>query len=176
CGLEETLVQLPRGEQRVANVRKLVEIARTFSGSAHLLVQRFAEAVEQATSETEAATFADEDDAVRLCTVHASKGLAFPIVFMPEIARGGRRPDFPALLIDVGAAAAESSLSVRLSTDDGSRVRGPSYARACERIRVRERAEQFRLAYVAVTRAAEALFFVGDRNPPKMGSREPYEG
>ena len=174
--LEETLVQLPRGEQRVANVRKLVEIARDFSGSAHLLVQRFAEAVEQAASETEAATFSDEDDAVRLCTVHASKGLAFPIVFMPEIARGGRRPDFPTLLIDVGPGNANGALSVRLPTTDGSRVRSPSYARACDRIKVRERSEQFRLAYVAVTRAAEALFFVGDRNPPKSGTNDAYEG
>ncbi|MEO8875928.1 MAG: UvrD-helicase domain-containing protein, partial [Polyangiaceae bacterium] len=174
--LEETLVQLPRGEQRVANVRKLVEIARGFEGSAHLLVQRFAEAVEQATSETEAATFSDEDDAVRLCTVHASKGLAFPIVFMPEVARGGRRPDFPALLIDVGTASSQGSLSVRLAAEDGSRVRGPAYARACDRIRKRERAEQFRLAYVAVTRAAEALYFVGDRTMPKSGSNDAYEG
>ncbi len=132
--------------------------------------------MELAASETEAATFSDEDDAVRLCTVHASKGLAFPIVFMPEIARGGRRPDFPTLLIDVGAAGAYGSLSVRLPTDDGSRVRSPSYARACERIKLRERSEQFRLAYVAVTRAAEALFFVGDRNPPKSGANDAYEG
>jgi len=174
--LEETLVQLPRGEQRVANVRKLVAIARDFSGSAHLLAQRFAEAVEQATSETEAATFADEDDAVRLCTVHASKGLAFPMVFIPEIGRGGRRPDFPALLVDVGTASAASSLSVRIAADDGSRVRGPAYARSCDRAKPRERAEQFRLAYVAVTRAAEALFFVGDRTPPKSGSADAYEG
>jgi ATP-dependent helicase/nuclease subunit A len=176
CDLEETLVQLPRGEQRVANVRKLVEIAREFSGSAHLLVQRFAEAVEQAASETEAATFSDEDDAVRLCTVHASKGLAFPIVFMPEVARGGRRPDFPTLLVDVGSGVGPSSLSVRLPTPDGSRVRSPAYARACDRIKLRERSEQFRLAYVAVTRAAEALFFVGDRNPPKTGTNDAYEG
>jgi ATP-dependent helicase/nuclease subunit A len=176
CAFEETLVQLPRGEQRVANVRKLVAIAREFSGSAHLLVRRFAEAVEQAASETEAATFSDEDDAVRLCTVHASKGLAFPIVFMPEIARGGRRPDFPTMLVEVGSGVSQSSLSVRLPTPDGSRVRSPAYARACERIRLRERSEQFRLAYVAVTRAAEALFFVGNRNPPKGGANDAYEG
>ncbi|MGH7281104.1 MAG: UvrD-helicase domain-containing protein, partial [Polyangiaceae bacterium] len=61
--LEETLVQLPRGEQRVANVRKLVDMARAFEGSARHLATRWADAVEQASSETEAATFSDEDDA-----------------------------------------------------------------------------------------------------------------
>ncbi|HEX7663904.1 MAG TPA: UvrD-helicase domain-containing protein [Polyangiaceae bacterium] len=172
---EETLVQLPRGEQRVANVRKLVDIARAFEGSAHLLAARFADAVDQASGETEAATFSDEDDAVRLLTVHASKGLAFPIVFVPEVARGGKRPDFPAMLVDVGAGKERSSLSVRVAAEDGSRVRAPSYGRACDRMKFRERAELHRLAYVAVTRAAHALYFVGDRTPPKSGSAEAFE-
>ncbi|MEO8797747.1 MAG: PD-(D/E)XK nuclease family protein, partial [Polyangiaceae bacterium] len=173
--LEETLIQLPRGEQRVANVRKLVEIARAFEGSAHLLALRFAAAIDQAAGETEAATFSDEDDAVRLLTVHASKGLAFPIVFIPEVARGGKRPDFPAMLVDVGAGRERSSLTVRVAAADGSRLRAPSYGRACERIKFRERAELHRLAYVAVTRAAQAIYFVGNRTPPKQGAADAYE-
>lgn len=173
--LEETLVQLPRGEQRVANVRKLVEMARAFEGSAHVLAARFADAVEQAAGESEAATFSDEDDAVRLCTVHASKGLAFPIVFLPEIARGGRRPEFPAVLVDAGAGQRGSSLSVRIASNDGSRLRAPAYARACERMKLRERAELHRLAYVGVTRAAHALYFVGHRTPPKSGAADAYD-
>ena len=176
AGLEETLVQLPRGEQRVANVRKLVEMARAFEGSARHLAARWADAVDQASSETEAATFSDEDDAVRLLTLHASKGLAFPIVLMPEVARGGRRPDFPAVLVDVGTGAAPSAITVRVASDDGARLRAPSYARACERMKLRERAELHRLAYVGVTRAAYALFFVGHRSPPKGGSQDSYDG
>ena len=175
-GLEETLVQLPRGEQRVANVRKLVEMARAFDGSARHLAVRWADAVEQASSETEAATFSDEDDAVRLLTVHASKGLAFPIVMMPEVSRGGRRPDFPAVLVDVGAGRQPSAITVRIASDEGARLRAPSYARACERMKIRERAELHRLAYVGVTRAAYALYFVGHRSPPKGGSQENYDG
>lgn len=174
--LEETLVQLPRGEQRVANVRKLLEMARAFEGSARHLAARWADAVEQASSETEAATFSDEDDAVRLLTVHASKGLAFPIVLMPEVARGGRRPDFPAVLVDVGMGSQPSSIAVRVASDEGARLRAPSYARACERMKIRERAELHRLAYVGITRAAYALFFVGHRTPPKSGAQENYEG
>jgi ATP-dependent helicase/nuclease subunit A len=172
--LEETLVQLPRGVQRVANVRKLVTLAEKETSAAALL-DRLTRAAEREQAETEAATFSEDDDAVRLLTVHASKGLDFPIVFLPEIAADGARAESHALLIETGHAGAPSRLSVRIADAAGNRLESLEYARVREVAKARDRAERARLAYVAVTRASEAMYLVGDRRAPKGGPSEAYE-
>ena len=164
--LEEVLIQLPRGEQRVANVRKLLTIADRETDAAVLLA-RLTRAAEGAADETEAATFADDDDAVRLLTVHASKGLDFPVVFVPEVGADGRRTEAGAMILEPPSGNGPPSLTVRLADESGTRFDPPSFTRAKDTIRRRDRAEKARLAYVAVTRASHAMYFVGDRRPPK---------
>lgn len=158
--LEEVLLQLPRGEQRVANVRKLLAIA-----DRHVDARSFHAWLDEATSqelkESEAATFSEEDDAVRLLTVHASKGLDFPIVFVPEIAAALPRVDKGVARVTLGGGGEPNRLAVRLADPQGMVLEPPSFARAHEISRRRERAERQRLAYVAITRAADAMFFVG---------------
>jgi len=166
--LEEVLAGLPRGEQRVANVRKLLAIA-----DRHVDARAFRtwldEAAEQELSESEAATFSEEDDAVRLLTVHASKGLDFPVVFVPEIAAGLPRSDKGAVRIALGAGDDPNTLAVRVADAGGMVLEPPSFARAHASTRRRERAERQRLAYVAVTRAADAMFIVGGRSREGSG-------
>lgn len=161
-GLEEVLSLLPRGEQRVANVRKLLAIA-----DRHEDARAFRAWLDQATelelAESEAATFSEEDDAVRLLTVHASKGLDFPIVFVPEVGAAAARSEKGAVRIDLGSGDAPNELCVRVVDAAGSVLEPPSYARAHAIARRRDRAERQRLAYVAVTRAADAMFLVGGR-------------
>ncbi|MDB4994739.1 MAG: putative ATP-dependent helicase, partial [Myxococcaceae bacterium] len=173
-GLEETLVQLPRGVQRVANVRKLLTLAENETSAAALL-DRLTRAAEREQAETEAATFSDDDDAVRLLTVHASKGLDFPIVFLPEIASDGARTESHALLVDTGHAGSPSGLSVRIADAAGNRLESLAYARVRDVAKARDRAERARLAYVAITRASEAMYLVGDRRAPKSGRSDAYE-
>ncbi|MBX3226141.1 MAG: UvrD-helicase domain-containing protein [Labilithrix sp.] len=170
--LESLLASLPRGEQRVANVRKLLALA-----DKHADPRAFRawldDAKEQDVAESEAATFSEDDDAVRLLTVHASKGLDFPVVFIPEIGAGLPRADKNVARIALGAGDAPNVLSVRVADESGMVLEPPSYARAHALARRRERAERQRLAYVAVTRAAEEMFFVGGRSTTKdldMGS------
>jgi ATP-dependent helicase/nuclease subunit A len=163
CRLEAVLEAMPRGQQRVANVQKLLSMADRHPDARSFLAW-LADAKEQDLPESEAATFSDEDDAVRLLTVHASKGLDFKIVFVPEIGAGLPRTDRGVARVSLGAGDSPNVLSVRVADDSGLVLDPPSYVRAYDLARRRERAERQRLAYVAVTRAAESLYFVGGRN------------
>lgn len=160
--LEGVLSVLPRGEQRIANVQKLLAIADRH-GDARAFARWLGDATEQELAESEAATFSEEDDAVRLLTVHASKGLDFPIVFVPEIGAGLPRAEKGAVRIATGSGDAPNVLAVRLADEGGVILEPPSFARAFATARRRDRAERQRLAYVAVTRAADAMFLVGGR-------------
>jgi ATP-dependent helicase/nuclease subunit A len=162
--LELVLGRLPRGEQRVANVHKLLSLADRHT-DARAFLRWLQDAKEQELSESEAATFSDEDDAVRLLTVHASKGLDFKVVFVPEIGAGApvNRGGSAAIRVQLGAGDAPNILSLRLADAAGLVLSPPSYERAQADTKRRERAERQRLAYVAMTRAAEAIYLVGGR-------------
>lgn len=159
---DAVLAGLPRGAQRVANMRKLLAIADRHN-DARAFRKWLDDASEQELAESEAATFSENDDAVRLLTVHASKGLDFPIVFIPEIGAALPRSDRGAARISLGAGDDPNSLAVRAADDSGMVLEPPSFVRASAATRRRERAERQRLAYVAVTRAADRIFLVGGR-------------
>jgi ATP-dependent helicase/nuclease subunit A len=159
---DEVLAALPRGQQRVANVRKLLAVAdRNYDARAFR--KWLDDASEQELAESEAATFSEDDDAVRLLTVHASKGLDFPIVFVPEIGTAPPRAEKGAARISLGAGDEPNVIAVRAADDGGLVVEPPSFMNAYATTRRRDRAERQRLAYVAITRAADAMFLVGGR-------------
>ncbi len=160
--LEDVLALLPRGEQRVANVRKLLSIADRH-GDARAFLAWLDDAAEREISESEAATFSEEDDAVRLLTVHASKGLDFPIVFVPELGAAAARREKGAARVVVGSGDVPNLLTVRVADEDGIVLEPASFAEAYAESGRRDRAERQRLAYVAATRAADAMFLVGGR-------------
>ena len=171
--LEETLVLLPRGAQRIANVRKLLVMAER-EKSARRFIERLDEAAERDTAESEAATFSDEDDAVRLLTVHASKGLDFPIVFVPQVGIDPPRREHTAMALEFRSGGAPNVLSARIISADGTLCDPPSYVRSLATAERRHRAERQRLAYVAMTRASEAMLLVGSRRVPKSGESPAY--
>jgi ATP-dependent helicase/nuclease subunit A len=162
CALESVLAAMPRGQQRVANVQKLLAMADRHP-DARAFLAWLEDAKEREVAESEAATFSDEDDAVRLLTVHASKGLDFPIVFVPEIGASLPRTERGVARVALGTGDAPNVLSVRVADDTGLVLEPPSYARAYANAKRRERAERQRLAYVAMTRAARQIFLVGGR-------------
>ena len=168
--LGEVLAALPRGEQRVANVQKLLAIADRHT-DARAFRRWLDDASDQELSESEAATFSEADDAVRLLTIHASKGLDFPIVFVPEVGSAPPRPIGGAARISLGAGDAPNLLAVRTTDDTGFVLESPSFTRVAALGARRERAERQRLAYVAITRAEHDMYLVGGRTNEGAGDR-----
>ncbi|MBS0482906.1 MAG: double-strand break repair helicase AddA [Proteobacteria bacterium] len=104
-------------------------------------------------------------DLVRVMTVHGSKGLQAPIVILADAADNPDRSlASPLDLID--PASAQDADPRRIPLPSLRRAeRGGRIAEAEERARLEERQEHWRLLYVAMTRAEEALFVAGALGP-----------
>lgn len=153
---------LPGGRQRQANLRALYDRARQFNHfSRHGLSRflRFVDRLRDADGDLGTAPALGEgDDVVRIMTVHKSKGLEFPIVFVLDAGRGFKgRGGHPDLTV-------QRSLGLGAAVVDGARrIAQPSLLREAVlwRRRREELAEEMRVLYVALTRARERLIIVG---------------
>jgi len=153
---------MPGGRQRQANLRALHERARQFDTFARQGLARFLRFVRQLREAERdlgtAPAVGESDDVVRIMTVHHSKGLQFPIVFLVDC---GRRFNTQAVHPD---AAFQRRLGIGLRlVDVERRLSEPSLlheAVAASRRR-EDLAEEMRLLYVAMTRAQERLILVG---------------
>lgn len=154
--LEALYSLLPRGRTRFGNVERLLEIAARQGGSLQSFVRWLQRQIVNEADEAEAAVFSDEDDAVRLLTIHGSKGLAFPTAIVLDTGSWERPNSAPIGLL---RGEAETSLVIRHMTDAGS-LATPLSRRATEDSLARARAERQRLSYVALTRARTHLAVV----------------
>src|SRR5262249_38702984 len=78
--LDRVTAALPRAQARIANLDRLVAIARRQLGTLASFSRWLDARIADETDEPEAVVFAPGDDAVRITTIHGSKGLAFPVV------------------------------------------------------------------------------------------------
>ncbi len=156
---EAHVCALDWGERRLANIHKLLRLARRFEATEGRGLRAFLDHVAHrgalATGEPQAPAGGAEPDAVRLMTIHAAKGLEFPIVCLADLGRAtnGTPPD---LVVD------GERVGLRLVGLDGSEPRAClHYAELCEERRRSEQAEEERIVYVAMTRARERLLLSG---------------
>jgi ATP-dependent helicase/nuclease subunit A len=154
--LEALYSLLPRGRTRFGNVERLLEIAARQGGSLQSFVRWLERQIANETDEAEAAVFSDEDDAVRLLTIHGSKGLAFPTTIVLDTGSWERPNSAPIGLL---RGDHQTSLVIRHVTDAGN-LATPLSRRATEDSLARARAERQRLSYVALTRARSHLAIV----------------
>ena len=152
------------GRDAFANVLKFLRQAAAFEGSGGSGPAGFAAHLDtkERLGDTEApASLADDSsDAVRIMSIHASKGLEFPIVVVPELATRGRGD-----ALSVRMAGRGEGLAVALKTppDDNGEARTPSrWVADFSAIDDEADAEESaRVLYVACTRAQEFLLVSG---------------
>ncbi|HSL24166.1 MAG TPA: UvrD-helicase domain-containing protein [Vicinamibacterales bacterium] len=153
-----SLVLRPRGEQVLANVLQIAELARQYELEGGLSFRGFVERLREESESAQAAeapVIEEGTGGVRLMTVHKAKGLEFPVVILADITAklAQRDPDRyiePVSRLCVLKLAGWMPLELREQA-------------ALER--VRDEAEGVRLAYVAATRARDLLVVpaVGDK-------------
>lgn len=174
-GYDRHTLSLVGGTRRMANVRKLMRMAREFEADEGRDLRGFidtlAERDEVQSREGEAPLEAEALDAVRLMTVHRAKGLEFPVVCVADLGKDGRE-DYGRLRI-----SDDGMTGLRLASLGGATL---DSARLAE-IKAREKAvgeqEERRIFYVAATRAQEHLVLSGatdlEKRPAPEDMKEP---
>ena len=149
CVLEESayLVEIrgARFLQARENLKKIRAIIRRIQNRGYVTLDRIASHLDRLAVGDDANAAIDASDAVSLMTVHAAKGLEFPVVFVVNLARG----------------TANRRAPIRIATSgdtDGSVAVGDFQSSGDEDQADKEREETKRLLYVAVTRARDRLY------------------
>lgn len=161
-GYLATLTALPDGARRRANVEKLLDRAREGGNVTLGAFSRYlADLSALEVREGEAAL--DAEDAIRLMTIHASKGLEFPVVVLADQGGSSGRNDSSPIHFDPPACRVYDPRQDNV-------IAPPSLLLAQRQDADREEAESRRLFYVAATRAADVLLVSGLAAQKKDGA------
>ena len=129
-GYDVAVLARPGGERRLANLRKLMRLAREFERAEGRDLRGFlAFALTQDLSgarEGEAALESEGLDAVRLMTIHRAKGLEFPVVCVADLGRQGPGGGPPLLLAGDGARRRAPAGARRAEGRAGARLPRPA--------------------------------------------------
>jgi ATP-dependent helicase/nuclease subunit A len=162
----------PDGAARMANVRKLLELsaeAERMAGGGITDFLRHAEELEdEGADRGEAALAGERTDAVRILSVHSSKGLEFPVVIVWGVDQENARQERGRFFLTQEAEVVKKfrhDLPIKLDPT------GAAYASHRADEEERDDRESRRLFYVALTRARERLILCGTLQPPPKSGK-----
>ena len=145
------------GDQRQANLDALLEKAHVFESAGARGVWNFLRHL--ALAENNATVGAAQTvtaDVVRVLTIHKSKGLEFPVVFIAGLGKPFNRTD----VVDSVQMHASFGMALRFIDREGAqRIKRDTLARSIlsQRVKREQLAEEMRILYVAMTRARRKL-------------------
>ncbi|MDB5052257.1 MAG: helicase [Bacilli bacterium] len=161
-GLYDFVGGMPGGGQRQANLRALYDRARQYEATSFRGLFRFLRFIERMRDSGgdlgTARALGEQEDVVRIMSIHKSKGLEFPIVFVAGLAKMFNQQDLN------GSFLLHKELGFGPKfVDTMLRVSYPSlpYLAIKRRMRMETLAEEMRVLYVALTRAREKLYLLG---------------
>lgn len=167
-GLEGCFSVRPHGEQRVANLRLLHEYARRFEQGRFRGLSAFVRYLdrleEQQMDLAPASTLSEHADVVRIISIHHSKGLEFPVVFLAGL---GHQFNTESTKGDLLMQASQGIGLMRRDPDTRKQFNTLPRQAVALSIRQAERAEELRVLYVAMTRAKEKLCLVMTARDPQ---------
>lgn len=169
---------LPRGESRQANLYALSLRANDYEKTSFKGLSRFIQMIDKilaAQKDLANVALPAAPKAVQLMTIHKSKGLEFPYVFVINLDKDFVQQESKSSLIlsrksgigikyvaDVELAQEDLTQKIRLSIDT------LPYVKNAKELHVAMLSEQMRLLYVALTRAEKKLYLVGKGSRAKM--------
>jgi ATP-dependent helicase/nuclease subunit A len=152
---------MPGGKQRQANLRALYDRARQFEKTAFRGIFRFLRFIERMQQREDdfgaARALGEQEDVVRIMTIHKSKGLEFPVVFVAGVGKSFNTQDLRKnYLMDKELGFAARYVHPKL------RVSYPTIAQLAlkRKLALNSLAEEMRILYVALTRAKEKLYLI----------------
>ncbi len=134
----------PRRLQAWENVKKMRGLVRRMQNRGYATMTRLADHLDSLGAGEESNAVLEAVDSVNLMTIHASKGLEFPIVFVVNLARGANAPPHPVRVIVDGNTESVTVGRFATEMEDADQER--------------DRHETRRLLYVAMTRARDRLY------------------
>jgi ATP-dependent helicase/nuclease subunit A len=153
---------MPGGKQRQANLRALYDRSRQYESTSFRGLFRFLRFIERMQDRGDdlgtARALGEQEDVIRIMTIHKSKGLEFPVVFVAGLSKNFNVRDLysPFLLhkdLGFGSKYIDSKLRISYPTLPQLAIK--------QQMRNEMLAEEMRVLYVALTRAKEKLYLVG---------------
>lgn len=153
---------MPGGQQRQANIRILLERAREFQKTSFKGLFSFLQMLEKIQNSSgdmgTAKILGENNKVVRIMSIHKSKGLEFPVVFILGLGKQFNFSDTTASVLlhkDLGIGSKYINIKNRTYTDSIATIAIKN------RIKKENLAEEMRILYVATTRAQEKLVLIG---------------
>lgn len=161
-GYVDYVASLENGSQRQANLRALYDRAKQYEATSYRGLFRFLRFIdrmqEQENDLGEARTITESENVVRLMTIHKSKGLEFPVVFVAGMGKQFNQSDMKGRFLlhkDLGFGPQVADAVLRL------RYPSLAFLGIRQKLKLEMLAEEMRVLYVALTRAREKLILVG---------------